>query len=346
MKRYLVGGAVRDGLLGRPVAERDWVVVGETPATMRRRGFRQVGRDFPVFLHPRSGEEHALARTERNTGAGHADFAIHAAPDVTLEQDLSRRDLTINAMALDGDRLIDPFGGRRDLERRLLRHVSPAFAEDPLRVFRVARLAAWLPEFTIADDTLRLMRTMAPTLAALSGERVWREYGKAAAGCCPARFFEVLERIGPGFWFDEFDLAATGALLRQRAFGSPEQVLIAPGWTNSAAHVETVYQRLRADRLILRAALALARHGAVLAAPQPDAEALLDALLAISAFRQGTLCDLVLAAAESAAGVALDERRTLIGALAALRIDCAPGPAYGEALRARRIAVIRSALAS
>lgn len=346
MKRYLVGGAVRDGLLGRPVAERDWVVVGETPAAMRRRGFRQVGRDFPVFLHPRSGEEHALARTERKTGAGHADFAVHAAPDVTLEQDLSRRDLTINAMARDGDRLIDPFGGRRDLDRRLLRHVSPAFAEDPLRVFRVARLAAWLPGFAIADDTLRLMRDMAPTLAALSGERVWREYGKAAAGCRPARFFEVLAQIGPGFWFDEFDLAATGALLRERAFDGAAQVLVGVGWTNGAERVAAVYGRLRADRPILRAATALARHGAVLAAPAPDADALLDALLAIGAFRQGALRDLVLAAAENAAGISLAGLRALIGELAALRVDCAPGAAYGAALRARRIDAIRSAIAS
>lgn len=188
MKTYLVGGAVRDGLLGRPPKERDWVVVGATADHMLARGFQPVGRDFPVFLHPRTGEQYALARTERKTGPGHAGFACHAAPCVTLEEDLRRRDLTINAMAQDGDRLIDPYGGGADLRAGVLKHVSPAFVEDPLRVFRVARFAAELPRFRVADATLALMASMDEELSALAAERVWAELEKAAAAPAPARF--------------------------------------------------------------------------------------------------------------------------------------------------------------
>ena len=161
MKTYLVGGAVRDRLLGRPQGDRDWVVVGTTPEAMLAAGFRPVGKDFPVFLHPDTGEEHALARTERKSGRGYHGFDVHASPDVTLEEDLTRRDLTINAMAEDHDgTLIDPWGGQRDLAARVLRHVSPAFAEDPVRILRLARFAARLPEFTVAPETLALMRGM------------------------------------------------------------------------------------------------------------------------------------------------------------------------------------------
>ncbi|MDR9426372.1 MAG: multifunctional CCA tRNA nucleotidyl transferase/2'3'-cyclic phosphodiesterase/2'nucleotidase/phosphatase, partial [Marinobacter sp.] len=153
---YIVGGAVRDNLLDRPVVDHDWVVVGATPQQMLDRGFRQVGADFPVFLHPQSGEEYALARTERKQGRGYHGFAVHAAPSVTLEDDLARRDLTINAMAMREDgQIVDPFGGERDLAERKLRHVGPAFVEDPLRVLRVARFAAQLAQhdFTVAPDT-------------------------------------------------------------------------------------------------------------------------------------------------------------------------------------------------
>lgn len=201
MKVYLVGGAVRDELLGLEPGERDWVVVGAQPDELLAAGYRQVGRDFPVFLHPATGEEYALARTERKSGHGYHGFEVHAAPDVTLEQDLRRRDLTINAMARDSDgRLVDPFGGRADLEQRLLRHVSPAFAEDPLRVLRVARFAAQLADFgfTVAGDTLALMAAMADSgeLEYLVAERVWQEVGKALAAPAPVRFFEVLRDCG------------------------------------------------------------------------------------------------------------------------------------------------------
>ena len=197
MKTYLVGGAVRDSLLGRPVEERDWVVVGETPESMLARGFRPVGKDFPVFLHPESQEEYALARTERKTAPGYHGFLVHAEPDVTLEQDLLRRDLTINAMAQTEDgRLIDPYGGEHDLTHRLLRHVSPAFSEDPVRILRIARFAARFAAlgFRIADETAGLMRAMvdAGEVDALVPERVFAELAKALAEPTPAAFFEAL----------------------------------------------------------------------------------------------------------------------------------------------------------
>ena len=163
------------------------MVVGATPADLLKRGYRQVGRDFPVFLHPDTGEEYALARTERRTGPGHTDFVCRADPGVTLEEDLKRRDLTMNAIAADGPDLVDPYGGRRDIEARLLRHVSPAFRDDPLRVFRVARFAAQLPGFTVCEETTALMADMVPELQALPGERVWQELAKAMAGAAPAR---------------------------------------------------------------------------------------------------------------------------------------------------------------
>lgn len=194
---WLVGGAVRDALLGLPVHERDWVVVGATPEEMTAAGYRAVGRDFPVFLHPDTGEEYALARTERKSGAGHRGFVVHADPDVSLEADLERRDLTINAMARDADgNLVDPYGGRADLEAGILRHVSEAFVEDPLRVLRVARFAARFAHlgFRVADETRELMARIARSgeLSTLSPERIWRELEKALVADRPSAFFRVL----------------------------------------------------------------------------------------------------------------------------------------------------------
>jgi len=199
MKTYAVGGCVRDQLLGVPVTDRDWVVVGATPGEMIAAGFRAVGKDFPVFLHPQTSEEYALARTERKTARGYHGFVFHAAPDVTLEEDLARRDLTINAMALDeAGRLIDPFGGRADLEAKVLRHVGPAFAEDPVRILRVARFAARLPEFRIAEETTRLMRSMAEAgeVDALVPERIWQELARGLMEARPSRMFEALRGAG------------------------------------------------------------------------------------------------------------------------------------------------------
>lgn len=201
MQVYKVGGCVRDQLLGLPVKDRDWVVVGASPGEMIEAGFKPVGKDFPVFLHPETSEEYALARTERKTAPGYTGFVFHAAPDVTLEADLRRRDLTINAMAeTEQGELIDPFYGQRDLEQRLLRHVSPAFAEDPVRILRVARFAARFADlgFKIAGETLELMREMVRNgeVDALVPERVWQETARALAEATPARFFSVLRECG------------------------------------------------------------------------------------------------------------------------------------------------------
>jgi tRNA nucleotidyltransferase (CCA-adding enzyme) len=196
---YIVGGAVRDALLGRPHGDRDWVVVGATPQQMIDAGFVPVGRDFPVFLHPQTHEEYALARTERKTAPGYHGFAVYAAPGVTLHDDLLRRDLTINAMAqtVDGE-LIDPHGGLRDLQAKVLRHVSPAFAEDPVRILRLARFAARWPDFTVAAETLALLRDMvaAGEADALVPERVWQELSRGLMEPRPRRMFEVLRDCG------------------------------------------------------------------------------------------------------------------------------------------------------
>lgn len=218
MEIYLVGGAVRDRLLGRPVHERDWVVIGATPEQMQALGYTQVGKDFPVFLHPDSKEEHALARTERKSGHGYSGFICDFAPTITLEDDLLRRDLTINAIAEAADgRLIDPYHGQADLEARLLRHVSPAFREDPLRVLRVARFAArYAPlGFSVAPETLALMREIGASgeLDHLTPERVWKETERALGEDQPQVYFQVLRDCGAlAILFPEID----------RLFGVPQ----------------------------------------------------------------------------------------------------------------------------
>ncbi len=224
MDVYLVGGAVRDDWLGLPVKERDWVVVGATPADLLARGYQQVGKDFPVFLHPVTHEEYALARTERKTAPGYRGFAVQAGPEVSLEEDLGRRDLTINAMARDATgHLFDPYNGLRDLEQRWLRHVSPAFAEDPVRILRVARLAARYARlgFRVAPETLALMRAMVANgeAAALKPERVWAETVRALGEVDPDCFIEVL-RAGAALAviFPEID----------RLFGVPQPPLHHP----------------------------------------------------------------------------------------------------------------------
>ena len=199
MKIYQVGGAVRDALLGLPVHDRDWVVVGARPEELTALGYLPVGKDFPVFLHPQTREEYALARTERKTAPGYHGFSVHAAPGVTLEQDLGRRDLTVNAIAQDeAGQIVDPYGGRKDLQARLLRHITPAFAEDPVRILRVARFAARFVDFSIAPETLGLMREMveAGEVDHLVPERVWQELARALMQTQPSRFFQVLRDCG------------------------------------------------------------------------------------------------------------------------------------------------------
>ena len=208
MTTYLVGGAIRDALLGRPGGDRDWMVVGATPQQMEAQGFLPVGRDFPVFLHPQTREEYALARTERKSAPGYRGFVVHAAPDVTLEQDLARRDLTINAIALPAERaddasidssaLVDPYHGQRDLRQKVLRHVTDAFREDPVRILRVARFAARFADFSIAPETQALMRAMVADgeVDALVPERVWQELARGLMEARPSRMLEVLRDCG------------------------------------------------------------------------------------------------------------------------------------------------------
>ena len=199
MQVYVVGGAVRDALLGRPSDDHDHVVVGSTPEAMLAQGFKPVGKDFPVFLHPETHEEYALARTERKTAPGYHGFTFHTAPEVTLEEDLARRDLTINAMARDtAGRVIDPFNGQGDLAARVLRHVGPAFAEDPVRILRLARFAARFTDFSVASETVALMQDMVAggEVDHLVAERVWQELAKGLMEDKPSRMFEVLRECG------------------------------------------------------------------------------------------------------------------------------------------------------
>jgi tRNA nucleotidyltransferase (CCA-adding enzyme) len=199
MKIYLVGGAVRDALMGLAGSDRDWVVVGGTPEALVAQGYQPVGRDFPVFLHPNTHEEYALARTERKTARGYHGFAVHAAPDVTLEEDLARRDLTINAIAQDehGNRT-DPYGGERDIAAKVLRHLTEAFREDPVRILRLARFAARFPDFTVAPETMTLMHEMVTEgeVDALVSERVWQELSRGLMGAQPSRMLQVLRECG------------------------------------------------------------------------------------------------------------------------------------------------------
>jgi len=271
MKTYVVGGWVRDRLLaqsGRPVshtADRDWVVVGSRPEEMLAQGFTAVGRDFPVFLHPQTGEEYALARTERKTAPGYRGFVVHADPDVSLEQDLQRRDLTINAMAMDErEQLIDPHGGQADLQRRVLRHVGPAFVEDPVRILRLARFAARLPEFSIAPQTMDLARAMvaAGEADALVPERVWQEIARGLMEEQPARMVEVLAgtgllgRLAPELTVPAPLRAALDRVARQGAPLAVRFALLASGAV-SAAGLRALLERLRADNDCAQLARAL-----------------------------------------------------------------------------------------
>lgn len=353
---YLVGGAVRDELLGRAVTERDWVVVGETTDAMLRAGFTQVGRDFPVFLHPDTKEEYALARTERKTGPGHTGFAVHADPSVTLEEDLKRRDLTINAIARSEDgRLIDPYDGKRDLEQRTLRHVSDAFAEDPLRIFRLARFAAQLDGFVVAPETSALVREMAAAGATheLPAERVWAEFRKALAGQSSQRFWQVLaelDALAP--WFIELaDLAPPPTSLE------PDDRFVALGTQLTPDQARELGSRLKTPNderaLIVQAAEYGERLAALVQAPgSARGVELLAVLQATGALRQGNRFDrllLVLSALVPARANRLAELHELVVELRAIGAAAvAPGlvgKAVGEAISAARRVKIESWLA-
>ena len=259
MQVYLVGGAVRDALLNRKVVERDYVVVGATPEEMISQGFTQVGKDFPVFLHPKTQEEYALARTERKSGKGYTGFVCDASSSVTLEEDLLRRDLTVNAIAQDNlGKLIDPYGGQKDLENRLLRHVSEAFSEDPLRVFRVARFAtryAYLG-FTIANETMALMQSMADSgeLSTLSAERVWQETKRSLLEKTPHVFFSVLnEAHGLSDWFAELESSVDTALATLKTAVALEKAVNESSFNKGDSGIQTSESSaLEITRLITR----------------------------------------------------------------------------------------------
>jgi tRNA nucleotidyltransferase (CCA-adding enzyme) len=305
VKIYAVGGAVRDELLGVPVSDRDHVVVGATPEEMERQGYKPVGRDFPVFLHPKTHEEYALARTERKVARGYKGFQIHAAPDVTLEQDLERRDLTINAMARDeAGRLVDPFGGAADLERGLLRHVSPAFAEDPVRILRVGRFAARFG-FAVAPETMALMRSMVASgeADALVPERVWQEFSRGLMEGNPALMFAVLAEAGLlAKLLTELELEfdrgrpandASRILLGALECAAAERLALAPRFALVAFRVPTaealdaLAERLRAPGDCRDLAVLAHRHlGSVRRAPAMSASELLALLEHCDAFRR------------------------------------------------------------
>ncbi|MBU3694813.1 MAG: polynucleotide adenylyltransferase [Rhodocyclaceae bacterium] len=360
MRVFEVGGAVRDALLGRPVQDRDWVVVGATAQQMLDAGYKQVGRDFPVFLHPDTGEEYALARTERKSGHGYRGFVVHADPEVTLEEDLARRDLTINAMARAADgTLVDPYGGAADLQAGVLRHIGPAFVEDPLRVLRLARFAARFG-FAVAPETLALARQMAEggELAHLVAERVWQETARALGEPLPDRYLRVLADCAAlPVVFPELAALPADALdgLCSRlnsAAGQPVEVM---GALIALALGETAWvalcARLRVPTDTARAGEDALRTSALDTA---SAEGLLRTLEVIDALRQPQRLER-LVAVRAAAGES-DTRaagRLLASLGAASGVDAATlarqgggGEAIAARIRAARLAAVAESLAS
>jgi tRNA nucleotidyltransferase (CCA-adding enzyme) len=349
MKLYEVGGAVRDALLGRPPGDRDWVVVGATPQEMLDAGFRPVGRDFPVFLHPQTSEEYALARTERKSAPGYHGFVFQAAPDVTLAQDLARRDLTINAIARDADgSLIDPYGGQRDLAARVLRHVAPAFVEDPVRLLRLARLAARFTDFTVAPETAALLRRMVADgeVDALVAERVWQELARGLMEARPDRMFAVLE-----------DCGARGRLLPELAHPPvcpPTEGPLTVRWAALllGQQVPPAAARALAERLRVPAAcrelaeLALHTAGTVRQAESLDAPALVALLERCDALRRPERFGELLQACGCADAVRLPRALAAARAVptAAIAAGQPPGPAVGAAIHAARVAAVQAAL--
>jgi tRNA nucleotidyltransferase (CCA-adding enzyme) len=370
MQVYLVGGAVRDELLGLPVGERDWVVVGATPQQMEQLGYRAVGREFPVFLHPQTHEEYALARLERKTAPGYRGFTTEFSPEVTLEQDLQRRDLTINAMARtetsaggadSSGVVIDPYGGRADLDRRQLRHVSPAFAEDPVRVLRVARFAARFASlgFEVAVETRALMQAMAANgeVGALVPERVWREMERAMAEPTPEAFLDTLDDGGalaivlPELRWESEDRDALRSAARLTNDASVRFAALVAG--SGLSEIESLCKRLRTPARFSELALLCARLRQRLAgASTLDAADLLDLLDEADALRRSERFErLLLSAAARGAAVPgtansaatpFDRLRAAATAAAAVTLEPArmrtlAGPEIAAALRAARI---------
>ena len=358
MRVYAVGGWVRDRLLGRTHSERDrdWVVVGATPEEMIAAGFKPVGKDFPVFLHPVTHEEYALARTERKTAPGYKGFVFHAAPDVTLEQDLARRDLTINAIAMDeSGALIDPFGGRRDLEAKVLRHVGPSFVEDPVRILRVARFAARFHDFTIADETRALMRAIVDRgeADALVPERVWQEIARGLMEAKPSRMIEALQDCGLlARLYPELTDAATIAPALDRAadrgLALAARFAILAAACGTPARLAGLLAKLPVDGESANLARLLVELRATLPQAQ-DANAQLAAIERADALRRPERFESLLAAVETLDAVNLDRLRRALraaasvdaGAIAARHApDCA---AIAAAVRRARLEAIAAA---
>ncbi len=373
MQVYLVGGAVRDELLGRPVKERDWVVVGAEPGELEQLGYRAVGRDFPVYLHPQTQEEYALARLERKVAPGYRGFVTEHSGAVSLEEDLLRRDLTINAMARDADgRIIDPYGGRADLQAQLLRHVSAAFIEDPVRILRVARFAARFADlgFTVAPETMALMRTMVANgeAGALVSERVWQELEGALGTASPQVCFEVLRECGAlHVILPELANSADGALaLRALKSAAAAGATNPVRWASllaglAPAQVESLCLRLRVPNEYRELAVLAARlHESQAHGPKPDTaepQQVLSLLERADAFRRPERFAQwleVLAARDAAEGVPAEKSAALLhrlregqAAAAAIQLSEADlrthhGPQIGALLRERRLEALRS----
>jgi tRNA nucleotidyltransferase (CCA-adding enzyme) len=379
MEAYLVGGAVRDRLLGLPVNERDWVVVGASPQDMLAQGFKQVGKDFPVFLHPETKDEYALARTERKTAPGYKGFSVDSSADVTLEEDLRRRDLTINAMAETADgTLIDPYHGREDLDAGLLRHVSPAFAEDPVRVLRTARFAAQFGKwgFKVAHSTNKLMRKMVADgeVDHLVPERVWAELAKALRTDTPAKFFSVLRGCGAlAVLFPEIDReypqagqahgdnsgsAALDALQASVARSDDPRVRFAVlvralgqqlSTEQRIDQAETLCRRFRVPNDYSQLALSTIRLEQKVASNQ--AEDILDFMESSGTFKQNRRWRLLLSTycaagliEQQRADTLIDLGEQLAGVNAANFAHLAlSGPSLGEAIRNKRLEILRTA---
>lgn len=337
--RYLVGGAVRDELLGIPQTERDWVIVGADPEAMIEAGFVPVGKAYPVYLHPETFEEHALARTETKIGSGHGGFSFTNDATVSLEQDLKRRDLTINAMARSPTgELIDPYGGQRDLRTQKLRHVSTAFAEDPLRCFRIARFAAKLPSFEISPETFELIRSMSAQLHELSAERVWNEWVKALQEKAPYRFFEVLldaEIKDP--WFHELKLKPLAAIHKERDL-SLQGAFAHIGWLHSENQLESFFDRLVAPKKAKSLALQMCQSGRLFEQfDRLDNESAIDLLDNVGAFHGDTRFETYLAALSCVIDVDVQKYLKLRKILRKVTTKGEQGPSYGKTLRRNRI---------
>lgn len=361
---YRVGGAVRDSLLGYPYHETDWVVVGATPESLLSQGFQQVGRDFPVFLHPVTKEEYALARTERKKGHGYHGFEVHADPSVTLEQDLSRRDLTINAMAMTTDgNIIDPYGGQGDLKARVLRHVSPHFVEDPLRVLRVARFAAryYSMGFSIAAETMALMTDIvaAGELAHLSQERIWVETERALGEQTPAVYFRVLARCNALRALFPALSVTTGVDLLERA--APYSVRTDVRWSALLAELpelraQDLCTKLRVPKTTALLTAKVCSLRTITRSALQDADRCMALLEALDALRRDEpftgYCE-TLAALESTSAEQHPALQQLTAARAVatqitiqdINIEGLKGPAIGSALRSARQQAIADALA-